>query len=539
MKRLLLSIFVVVSLLCLPIVATANDAFTGVVIDEGEKVESVEIAEPAGIIMGPTPDGRDPMGGQKIELEPETKVVKKESTYTVVPGDNLSKIAARLLGDANRWPEIVEWNKDQYPQLESNPNLIYSGWTFKIIQEETVTVEPEKPAEPEKPEEPKVEENEGIATDTLTRDIEWTATEKLAAMQSAVDKANQVLQQQRKRLVALDENTIRWMIQQGFLSEEDWMAMNPPEGYTYLLSNDGKTVTFVNKDGEPITAEELEKIDKEVEKRNDERDAEDKPEKKSWFKDLVEKIKDKIGEFKDKVDEKREERKREQKKQEEERKKAEEERKQQETKVLSDVNEQFKSDVASMGMKDLRRMNIFAMDKGYSIMRSITHPNIFRKNDLNKLGISVPDFGKAPYGLINPADLHREYYHALKSYRAAVEARRADPTLWDRIWGKGSIDETEKRLNAMKTNMNNLSNAIKQRQSYAQKTAAELASRETRMNKRMSSLESRIRAKEAKYENASAEIRELRQLQDEIGLVKKYRESFTKQSDDLKALYLQ
>ena len=52
--------------------------------------------------------------------------------YTVVPGDYLSKIAKNLLGDASRWPELVELNKDRYPSLLSNPNLIYAGWVLRI-----------------------------------------------------------------------------------------------------------------------------------------------------------------------------------------------------------------------------------------------------------------------------------------------------------------------------------------------------------------------------------------------------------------------
>lgn len=49
-------------------------------------------------------------------------------TYTVVAGDNLSKIAKRLLGDANRWREIHQLNADTV----KNPNLIHPGQVLKI-----------------------------------------------------------------------------------------------------------------------------------------------------------------------------------------------------------------------------------------------------------------------------------------------------------------------------------------------------------------------------------------------------------------------
>ncbi|MNS14780.1 Murein DD-endopeptidase MepH precursor [compost metagenome] len=44
------------------------------------------------------------------------------------PGDTLWKIAQRTLGDANRWQELYELNKDQM----ANPNLVYPGMTLKL-----------------------------------------------------------------------------------------------------------------------------------------------------------------------------------------------------------------------------------------------------------------------------------------------------------------------------------------------------------------------------------------------------------------------
>ncbi|HEX6834269.1 MAG TPA: LysM peptidoglycan-binding domain-containing protein [Rudaea sp.] len=49
-------------------------------------------------------------------------------TYTVVAGDNLSKIAKKFLGNANRWHEIFDANRDQI----SNPDLIRVGQVLKI-----------------------------------------------------------------------------------------------------------------------------------------------------------------------------------------------------------------------------------------------------------------------------------------------------------------------------------------------------------------------------------------------------------------------
>jgi nucleoid-associated protein YgaU len=58
--------------------------------------------------------------------ETETKPNK---TYTVDSGDNLSAIAKQELGDANRWHEIYELNKDV---IGDNPNLIQPGMELKL-----------------------------------------------------------------------------------------------------------------------------------------------------------------------------------------------------------------------------------------------------------------------------------------------------------------------------------------------------------------------------------------------------------------------
>ena len=49
-------------------------------------------------------------------------------TYTVVSGDNLSKIAKHFYGNANDWHKIFEANRDQI----SNPDLIKVGQVLRI-----------------------------------------------------------------------------------------------------------------------------------------------------------------------------------------------------------------------------------------------------------------------------------------------------------------------------------------------------------------------------------------------------------------------
>jgi nucleoid-associated protein YgaU len=50
------------------------------------------------------------------------------ATVTVQPGQTLGRIAAETLGDANRWREIFDANRDQI----SNPNLIFPGMVLRV-----------------------------------------------------------------------------------------------------------------------------------------------------------------------------------------------------------------------------------------------------------------------------------------------------------------------------------------------------------------------------------------------------------------------
>ena len=59
---------------------------------------------------------------------PAAGTTGSQKTYTVKPGDTLSKIAKEFLGDANSYMEIFNANRDQL----SDPDLIKPGQVLKI-----------------------------------------------------------------------------------------------------------------------------------------------------------------------------------------------------------------------------------------------------------------------------------------------------------------------------------------------------------------------------------------------------------------------
>jgi nucleoid-associated protein YgaU len=70
-------------------------------------------------------DYSDVVGGSSSTPTRESATAR---TYTVVKGDSLSKIAQRLLGDADRWREIHDANRDQI----RDPDLIQPGQVLKL-----------------------------------------------------------------------------------------------------------------------------------------------------------------------------------------------------------------------------------------------------------------------------------------------------------------------------------------------------------------------------------------------------------------------
>ncbi len=100
---------------------------------------------------------RDPRGDQPVKpvaepersepapvtrrAEPETPV--RWETHTVVAGDSLYRLAARYLGDGNRWRDLQRLNADQ---LGADGETLRVGTVLKIAQSRGAAPAPAKPA---------------------------------------------------------------------------------------------------------------------------------------------------------------------------------------------------------------------------------------------------------------------------------------------------------------------------------------------------------------------------------------------------------
>jgi LysM repeat protein len=226
----------------------------------------------------------------KEEKEPEAVI------HVVKSGESLWGIAQKYFGDGSRYAEIVEANKGKYPGLIKNPNLIHPGWELIIPQEAKaeakteVETKVEAKAEGAKPTETKATETktstdrvaDSSKTTTTTREIVSTSTQTKDTTGVSVDKSsstsvkdvskvkplttmdkinklNQIVEnsnmESRNAITKLDNSTIKGLINKGYMTEEEWMDLNPPAGWGYVIK-DGR-VTLENRENRAISNAEL------------------------------------------------------------------------------------------------------------------------------------------------------------------------------------------------------------------------------------------------------------------------------------------
>jgi nucleoid-associated protein YgaU len=77
----------------------------------------------------PLPDFSDVTGGGSSAAPKPSGMMPASRTYTVVSGDNLSKIARSFYGNDRKWRKIYEANK---AVIGKNPDLIKPGQVLTI-----------------------------------------------------------------------------------------------------------------------------------------------------------------------------------------------------------------------------------------------------------------------------------------------------------------------------------------------------------------------------------------------------------------------
>ncbi|MEM9420353.1 MAG: LysM peptidoglycan-binding domain-containing protein [Planctomycetota bacterium] len=94
-----------------------------------DQLENPELLQVGMVLKLPTASVR-PSESTGAATKPEIRKPQTETakTYTVQTGDNLTRIAARELGDGDRWRELFEANADQ---LDS-PNDLFAGQTLRL-----------------------------------------------------------------------------------------------------------------------------------------------------------------------------------------------------------------------------------------------------------------------------------------------------------------------------------------------------------------------------------------------------------------------
>ena len=103
---------------------------------------------PVGALLNPTVDPSD----EQDEQPDATQLLAKGGvgstaravTHTIADGDTLAALAVRYLGDAKRWGELFEHNRD----VLKNPDLLPIGQVIKIPPRQKVAVPVQPRLEP-------------------------------------------------------------------------------------------------------------------------------------------------------------------------------------------------------------------------------------------------------------------------------------------------------------------------------------------------------------------------------------------------------
>jgi nucleoid-associated protein YgaU len=95
---------------------------------EEQAAQAAALAQQPGMMQPAAEAAVPPATQAAVPPAAQAAAAPAQIIHVVKRGDTLSGIAKALLGDAGRWPEIVELNKN----LIKNPNMIKTGWKLRI-----------------------------------------------------------------------------------------------------------------------------------------------------------------------------------------------------------------------------------------------------------------------------------------------------------------------------------------------------------------------------------------------------------------------
>lgn len=191
--------------------------------------------------------------------EATAPVVKEPEIVSVKSGDSLWAIAEKYLGDGSRYPELIEANKDKYPGLVKNPGLIHPGWKLEIPSEEEEEDSKVEPVDEKGAEDVVVQKDTGMKVEDVVKESQLSTLERLNILNSAFGMASNpetsTAHKEYGESIEGKNLDVDLLLKAGYITKEDFVNLNPPEGYKYAV-RDGR-VTLVDAKNKPITNSEL------------------------------------------------------------------------------------------------------------------------------------------------------------------------------------------------------------------------------------------------------------------------------------------
>jgi len=123
-SRLTIGVFYLRRLAC----STSKEFKVSIFDRLGKKDDEKPKADFSNVQSGSSTTATEPVAPTPAPPSATAGTAGTDQTYTVVSGDSLSKIAKHYYGDANKWHQIYEANRDQI----KNPDLIHPGQKFRI-----------------------------------------------------------------------------------------------------------------------------------------------------------------------------------------------------------------------------------------------------------------------------------------------------------------------------------------------------------------------------------------------------------------------